>query len=204
MSTYKNVSNDYTIDCGLVGNVYTGTFTVNAANIIQNGNITTTGNSVISIPFLTVAANNTGAITDMGLLAQTSSNTFAGLRFDTTINAWQISTSVNGSGGPVQAYANIATGTTSAAGSNTQVQFNQSGAFGASGNLTFDYTNNALKIQGYEVLGNIGSAPATPSNAVAMYNNTVGGGGTGIYVLSSQVDDELVSKSKAIVYGIIF
>ena len=69
MSTYKTVSNDYTINCGLVGNAYTGTFTVNAANIIQNGNITTTGSSTISIPFLTVAANNTGAITDMGVLA---------------------------------------------------------------------------------------------------------------------------------------
>ena len=204
MSTYKNVSNDYTINCGLVGNIYTGTFTVNAANIIQNGNITTTGNSTISIPFLTVAANNTGAITDMGVLAQTSSNTFAGLRFDTTLNAWQISTSVTGSGGPIVAYSNIATGSTGAAGSNTQVQFNQSGVFGATGNLTFDYVNNKLTLQGYEVLGNIGTTPSTPSNAAAIYNNTIGGGGTGVYVLSSEVNDELVSKSKAIVYGIIF
>ena len=45
MSTYKIVSNDYTINCGETGNIYTGTFTINAANIIQNGNITTTGNS---------------------------------------------------------------------------------------------------------------------------------------------------------------
>ena len=204
MSTYKIVSNDYTINCGETGNIYTGTFTINAANIIQNGNITTTGNSTISIPFLTVAANNTGAITDMGVLAQTSSTTFAGLRFDTTINAWQISTSVDGSGAPIVSYANIATGTTGAAGSNTQVQFNQSGVFGATGNLTFDYVNNKLTLQGYEVLGNIGITPSITSNAVAMYNNTIGGGGTGVYVLSSQVNDELVSKSKAIVYAIIF
>ena len=70
--------------------------------------------------------------------------------------------------------------------------------------MTFDYANNKLTLQGYQVLGNIGAAPTTPSNAVAIYNNTVGGGGTGVYVLSSAVNDELVSKSKAIVYGIIF
>ena len=204
MSTYKTVSNDYTINCGLVGNAYTGTFTVNAANIIQNGNITTTGSSTISIPFLTVAANNTGAITDMGVLAQTSANTFAGLRFDTTINAWQISTSVDSAGVPVQAYSNIATGSTSAAGANTNIQFNNNNGFGGTGNLTFNQSTNTLTLQGSQVLGNIGTTPSIPTNAVAMYNNTIGGGGTGVYVLSSEVNDELVSKSKAIVYGIIF
>ena len=205
MSTYKIVSNDYTINCGETGNIYTGTFTINAANIIQNGNITTTGNSTISIPFLTVAANNTGAITDMGVLAQTGPTTFAGLRFDTTLNSWQISTSVNGSGTPIQAYSNIATSSsTTAGGANTDIQFNSNGPFGGTGNLTFDYDNNTLTLQGHEVLGNIGTTPGTPSNAVAIYNNTIGGGGTGVYVLSSEVNDELVSKSKAIVYAIIF
>jgi hypothetical protein len=204
MSTYKIVSDDYTINCGLVGNIYTGTFTINAANIVQNGNITTTGNSTISIPFLTVAANNTGAITDMGVLAQTGPTTFAGRRFDTTINAWQLSTSVDGSGSPIQAYSNIATGSTSAAGANTNIQFNDNNGFGGTGNLTFDNSTNTLTLQGPEVLGNIGTTPSIPTNAVAMYNNTIGSGGTGVYVLSTSVNDELVSKSKAIVYAIIF
>ena len=203
MSTYKNTSGDYdiTVANGL------GIFTVNAANIRFNGNITTTGNSTTVFDFITVAANNTGTVTDMGLLAQKNANTFAGFRFDTVANTWQISSSVLANGFPVSAYANLATSgaaNSTVAGSNTQVQFNQSGAFGATANLTFDYANNTLTIQGYEVLGNIGTTPAIPSNAVALYNNTVGGGGTGVYVLSSSVNDELVSKSKAIVYGIIF
>jgi hypothetical protein len=40
-------------------------------------------------------------------------------------------------------------GSTSPAGSDTQIQFNQTGAFGASSNLSFDYNNNLL------LLGNI-------------------------------------------------
>ena len=197
---YKNVSSDYTITVAN-GN---GIFTVNAQDFLVNGNITFAGNSVIDTPFITVAANNTGAVNDMGVLARANSTHYAGLRFDTTANAWQISSSVNADGSAVAPYANISAGAANASGSNTQIQYNSSGVFAASGNLTFDYANNVLKLQGTEVLGNIGTTPTTPSNAVAIYNKAVGGGGTGVYVLSSQVNDELVSKSKAIVYGIIF
>jgi hypothetical protein len=201
MSTYKLVNDDYTITC----NNGLGIFTVNAANIKFNGQVTQIGNTTTVLDFITVAANNTGAITDMGMLGQTGPTTFAGLRFDTTVNAWQISSSVTSAGAPIQAYSNIATATsTTAGGANTDIQFNSNGAFGGTGNLTFDYVNNKLTLQGYEVLGNIGTTPGIPSNAVAIYNNTIGGGGTGVYVLSSGVNDELVSKSKAIVYAIIF
>ena len=196
---YKNTSSDYTITV----NNGVGTFTVNA-NTVFNGNVTYSVPATSTFAFLTVAANNSGNITDMGLIAQKGPSTFAGLRFDTAANTWQFSNAVNADGSAITSYANIGTSTLAIGGSNTQVQFNQNSALGASANLTFDYANNILKIQGAEVLGNIGTSPSVPSNAVALYNNTIGGGGTGVYVLSSSVDDELVSKSKAIVYGIIF
>ena len=196
---YKNTSSDYTITV----NNGVGTFTINA-NTVFNGNVTYSVPATTTFAFLTVAANNSGNITDMGLIAQKGPSTFAGLRFDTTANTWQISNAVNADGSAITSYANIGTSTLAVGGSNTQVQFNQNSALGASANLTFDYANNILKIQGVEVLGNIGTSPSVPSNAVALYNNTIGGGGTGVYVLSSSVNDELVSKSKAIVYGIIF
>ena len=196
---YKNTSSDYTITV----NNGVGTFTINA-NTVFNGNVTYSVPATTTFAFLTVAANNSGNITDMGLIAQKGPSTFAGLRFDTTANTWQISNAVNADGSAITSYANIGTSTLAVGGSNTQVQFNQNSALGASANLIFDYANNILKIQGVEVLGNIGTSPSVPSNAVALYNNTIGGGGTGVYVLSSSVDDELVSKSKAIVYGIIF
>jgi hypothetical protein len=196
---YKSTSSDYTITV----NNGVGTFTVNA-NTVFNGNVTYSTPATTTFAFLTVAANNTGNITDMGLLAQKGASSFAGLRFDSTANTWQISNSVNSDGSAIISYANIGTSTLAIGGSNTQVQFNQNNSLSASANLTFDYANNVLKIQGAEVLGNIGTTPSTPSNAVALYNNTIGGGGTGLYVLSNSVNDELVSKSKAIVYGIIF
>jgi hypothetical protein len=200
MATYKNTSADYTIT---VADGY-GIFTVNAANVVLNGNLTYSGNLTTVDDFIVVAANNTGAITSMGLLAQANATHFGGLRFNTTANTWQISSSVNGAG--VGIYSTILTSGSpaTAAGSDTQIQFNQGGVLGANTNLTYDYANSRLTLQGVEVYGNIGSTPTYTGNGVAVYNKTIGGGGTGLYVKNSQVNDELVSKSKAIVYGIIF
>jgi hypothetical protein len=201
-TTYRTVSTDFTLTC----NNGNGIFTVNAANTIFNGNLTYTGNLSTIDDFIVVAANNTGAITDMGLLAVANATHVAGLRFNSTANAWQISNSVSANGAPIASYANILTTSSVAvaAGSNTQMQFNNANVLGASANLTFNYATNVLTLKGYQVLGNVAAAPSTPSNALAMYNGTVGGGGTGVYVLSASVNDELVSKTKAIVYGIIF
>jgi len=196
---YKNTNSDYTITV----NNGVGTFTINA-NTVFNGNVTYSVPATTTFAFLTVAANNSGNITDMGLIAQKSANTFAGLRFDTTANTWQISNAVNADGSAVTSYANIGTSTLAIGGSNTQVQFNQNNFLGASANLTFDYANNVLKIQGAGVLGNIGTTPSTPSNAVALYNNTIGDGATGVYALSSSVNDELISATQAKKFAIIF
>jgi hypothetical protein len=141
----------------------------------------------------------------MGVLAQTGPTTFAGLRFDVTANAWQISNSVNGSGAAIASYANILTSFTAsgAAGANTQIQFNNSGAFGATANLSFDTTINKLFLSGHQVFANT-AAPANVANAVALYSNAVSSGGTGLYFTSAAANDELVSKSAAIVFAIIF
>jgi hypothetical protein len=201
MSTYKIVNDDYTITC----NNGLGLFTVNAANIRFNGNITTTGSNTVVYDFITVAANNNGNIHQMGLIGQKDPTTFAGLQFNTDTNSWQISTSVTALGAPIIAYADILTAASPAvaAGSNTQVQFNQGGVFGASANLTFDYSANKLTLNGYQAFANT-AIPANVANSVVLYSNAVGSGGTGLYFTSTSAADELVSKSKAIVYAIIF
>ena len=201
MSTYKNTSGDLT----LTGNNGAATLTVNYSNTVFNGSLTYTGNLTTVDDFIVVAANNTGTVTDMGLLAgiNVGNGLYAGLRFDATLNVWQISSNVSGAG--VGTYANILTTASSAnaAGSNTQIQFNQGGAVGASGNLTFDYSNNKLSMLGYQVFVNT-ATPANVANAVALYSNVTGSGGTGLYFTSASANDELVSKSKAIVFAIIF
>lgn len=205
MPIFKTTSDNYTVNVGpLVGSSYTGTMTVNG-NLNVNGNVTSVSDIAVNDAFIVVAANNAGTVTEMGLVAQKDFSNWAGLRFDSASNAWQISSSVNFDGSPVAAYSNIASGGTSTvAGSDTQIQFNQGGMFGANGNLTFDYSTNKLTLDGHQAFGNIGSTPTPVANSVVIYNKEVGAGGTGVYAVSSSVDDELVSKSKAIVFSIIF
>ena len=48
------------------------------------------------------------------------------------------------------------------------------------------------------------SVPAAVATTTVLYANVAGSGGTGVYFVDGAITDELVSKSKAIVYGIIF
>jgi len=200
-TSYKDVSGDYTLTCE--GGV--GIFTINAANTIFNGNLTYTGNLTTVDDFIVVGANNTGAVANLGLLTglNVTTNSYAGLRFNADVNAWQISANVYGNGAPNTAYANIATGNATVGGANTQIQFNDSNSFGASANLTFDKSTNRLTLIGHQVLANV-ATPANVSNSVVIYSNVVSAGGTGLYFTSAAANDELVSKSKAIVFSIIF
>ena len=201
MASYKNINTDYVLNV----NNGQGLFTINA-NLLINGTVTNTTPAVTLQPFLTVAANNAGTVTDMGLLAQTNTSNFAGLRFDTIANRWEISPSVQFNGDPIVQYEPIATGTAAIGGANTQIQYNDGGAFAASANLAFDFANNILTLSGSQKFVNIGnSIPITFANGQSyLYSNPVGSGGTGLYVAANTINDELVSKSKAIVYSIIF
>jgi hypothetical protein len=199
MATYKNISSDWyiSVDNG-VGTIYID------GNLDVSGNITYVSEIAVNDAFIIVAANNTGTVNDMGLVATKVANSaYAGLRFDVTANAWQISSSVAANGAPIASYANIATGNATVGGANTQIQFNDGGAFGATANLTFDKSTNRLTLTGHQALANV-ATPANVANAVVIFSNAVSAGGTGLYFTSAAASDELVSKSKAIVFSIIF
>jgi len=206
MSTYKNTSGDLT----LTGNGGLATLTINYANTIFNGSFTYTGNLSTVDDFIVVAANNTGTVQDMGLLAgiNTANGLYAGLRFNAAVNAWQVSSSVYGNGAPRTAYANIG-GT--ALGSNTQVQYNNDGLLAGSAAFTFNNVSNtvslggALTVGGVEVLSNIGTAPVAVANSVSIYNNAPGVGQTGLYVTGNTIaTDEVISATQAKLFSIIF
>ena len=201
MATYKNISSDWyiSVDSG-VGTIYVD------GNLDVAGNITYVSDIAVNDAFIIVAANNTGTVTSMGLVATRVANTsFAGLRYDATANAWQISTSVSANGAPVAAYANIATGTATVAGATTQVQFNDSGAFGATANLTFDKSINQLAITaGSQRLGNIGTAPAAVANSAVLYNLAPNLGASGVYARTTSTEDELITAVRARLFSIIF
>ena len=201
MATYKNISSDWyiSVDSG-VGTIYVD------GNLDVAGNITFVSELAVNDAFIIVAANNTGTVTSMGLVATRVANTsFAGLRYDSTANAWQISTSVSANGAPIAAYANIATGAVTVAGANTQVQFNDGGTFGATANLTFDKSINQLTITtGSQRLGNIGSAPAAVANSAVLYNLAPDLGASGVYARTTSTEDELITAVRARLFSIIF
>jgi len=211
MTTYNRISGDYNI----VSNDPGSNVIVTTNTLVVDGNLDVLGGltyiessqTQVTDAFIQLAANNTGSVSNVGILATKDASTAAGLRFNITANAWQISTAVNPvDGSPYSSYANIVTGTAlTIAGANTQIQFNNNGALGASANLTYVSSTNTLTLlNGKLQLGNLGTTPSAGSNSAIVYNNAVGSGGTGVFVKSTSVDDELVSKSKAIVYSIIF
>ena len=203
MSTYKNISSDWyiTVDGG-VGTVYVD------GNLDVAGNITYVSDIAVNDAFIAVAANNTGTVQNMGLIATKVANTnYAGLRFNTTANAWQVSSSVYANGAPISAYSTLASGGSGLPGGNVnEIQINGgSNDFIANSKFQYDIANSKLTLTGYEVLGNIGSSPTAVANSVAIYNNQPGSGKTGLYVTGNTITtDEVISLTQARLYGIIF
>ena len=202
MASYKNLSSDWDIDVDSgVGTIYIN------GSVDVTGNITTVSELAVDDAFIIVAANNVGTVTDMGLVAQKTVNTYAGLRFNTGANAWQISSSVNEDGSAVAPYVSLVSGNTGTPGGNVRdIQVNDgAGGFTASDNFEFDIANSRVTLTGHQVLSNIGTAPAAVANSVAIYNNAPGAGATGLYTVGTATTaDEVISLTRARLYAIIF
>jgi hypothetical protein len=202
MASYKNLSSDWYIDVNNgVGTIYID------GNLDVAGNITYVSEIAVNDAFIIVAANNTGTVTDMGLIAKKTTNTYAGLRFDTGANAWQVSSSVNVDGTAVSPYVTLASGNTGTPGGNiNDIQINDgAGGFDADDSLQYDIGNTKLILAGHQVLSNIGTAPTAVANSVAIYNNAPGAGATGLYTVGTTTTaDEVISLTRARLYAIIF
>lgn len=201
MATYKNTSDNYTLT---VANGL-GIFTINAANTVFNGNITQTGNLTTVNDFIVIGANNNGAISNIGVLTQTGLTAFAGLRFNSIANAWQISSNVYSNGQPVSSYANI---TSIPGGANTQIQFNNDGVFGANANFTYNYANNTMTV-GNIIAGNIfGNVSANISGTsaniiyVAANGNDVNNGSISFPVASIKQAMAIAATTPLIRYSV--
>jgi hypothetical protein len=105
MTTVKTISGDYVITCANG----TGNVTINA-DLAVNGNITYVSELAVDDAFIIIAANNTGATTSMGLIAQKSTTTYAGLRFNSVVSSWELSPNVDANGNPISPYQTISTG----------------------------------------------------------------------------------------------
>jgi len=213
MNTKKRIDGDYYIETiNTEDRVYINTNTMEVdGNLVVSGNITYINTEVLDVkdPFIVTNSSNTSTYaSNAGLLTHKTASTFAGIRYNTTDNKWEISTSTSETG-ETGTWNEIGTAEAgSVAGANTQVQFNDEGSFGASANFTFTDTSQL------NVAGNINltaglqladsAAPGSVANTTVLYGNVAGSGGTGVYFVDGSTADELVSKSKAIVFGIIF
>jgi|TARA_R110002012_G_scaffold96541_2_gene232738 hypothetical protein len=132
-----------------------------------------TGNKVVTIPLdvtgLFFVKNSTsGAYTVQFKYASGSGDT---VTFATTDKGWKV-LSATGNDGSNPDIEEVEVGVDNPAGSDTQVQFNNSGSFGASANLTWDDANLTIAAEGDLRLGdNTGGeyvgvdAPATVSSS---------------------------------------
>ena len=185
---------------------------VNTNTLVVNGNLDVVGNLTyinvdelnIRDPFIILNASNTSTYaSNSGVLTHETDSTFAGIRYNATAGAWQLSIATDATG-LTGTWNNIGVSGGGAAGPDTSIQYNQGGIFAGDAALKFDAGNTAVTLQGHQRFGNIGTAPAATANAVALFHNAEGSGGTGLYFRSITTEDELVSKSKAIVFSIIF
>ncbi len=209
MTTYKRIDGDYyiqTIDPP-IQKVYIDTDTTVSGNLTVQGNLTYINVTELNIkdPFILLNASNTGAYAaNSGVLTHITSSDFAGIRYNSNSGFWELSNNTSTTG-ETGTWTQITTGPAiTPGGANTNIQFNDDGTFGGNADLSFDRADSKLTLQGHEVFGNIGTAPAAVANSVALYHNAEGSGGTGLYIKSLVTEDELISKSKAIVFSIIF
>ena len=79
------------------------------------------------------------------------------------------------------------------------------GSVRTSGNTISEDTSDTLHVDAYLALDNRVSTPSTPSTNVKLYSKaTPGNGGTGVYFVNTQgTNDELISKTKALLFALI-
>lgn len=74
----------------------------------------------------------------------------------------------------------------------------------SSGGLTLDPTTSEVILDGYLTVNNTTAPTASAGNVKIYSKSTVGVGGTGLNVVNTKTNDELVSRRKALAFGMIF
>jgi hypothetical protein len=214
MSTNKRISGDYNLET-ISGNVGI------TSDVVITGNLTVTGTSTeitstdtaITDRVITLNDGETGAgVTGgtSGIEVDRGSSTNARLVYDESDDRWKID---SGSGslvaiatsasGNVGLY-NIVEDTTPQLGGDLDVN-GQSIISASNGNIVVAPNGSGeLQIDGTAIRVENSSAPSAETGYNKLYAGTVSSGGSGLFFVNDDASDELVSKSKAIVYGIIF
>lgn len=208
MTSYKRIDGDYHIQTVYPPEqkVYIDTDTDISGNLTVSGNVTYINVTELNVtdPFILVNASNTGTYSsNSGLLTHKTSSDFAGIRYNDNSGQWELSVSTTASG-ITGTWSPIVSAGSIAAGANTEIQFNNGGALGANAALTFDYATSQLVVDGTLGITQTTATPATVANTATITSSAAGGGATGLYFNNNGSTDELISKTQAIVYSLIF
>lgn len=161
MSSTKRVSGNYDIFADLVrinGNLA----------VIGTQTALDTTNSKIKDNIITLNDGETGAgvtLSYSGIEVDRGILPTVGLRWNETTQKWQITTD-----GTI--YTDILAGTASAAGTDTDIQYNNGGALGGSSNLRYDYNTSTFYIGNVEVNQNTITTSSTNGNLILSTNGT--------------------------------
>ena len=218
MTTHKRINGNYelttlgasdtvTLTTSLV--TITGNLTVSGTQTTVNSTDTDIQDRVIVLNKGESGAGVTGGTS--GIEVDRGSSTNSRIVFDESTDKWSIdngsgsltaiATSAGGTG-----LENVVEDTTPQLGGDLDVN-SQSIISASNGNIVIAPNGTGiLHVDGSAVrLQNEGSDPTGQSGYTTVYAKAAGSGGTGLYAVSGTTTaDELVSKSKAIVYGIIF
>ena len=218
MSTHKRINGNYDITTLGASDVVTisssavtvtGNLTVSGTQTTVNSQDTDIQDRVIVLNKGEAGAGVTGGTS--GLEVDRGSSTNSRIVYDESNDKWSID---NGSGSltPIASSAgglgleNIVEDTTPQLGGSLDVN-SQSIVSASNGNVVISPDGTGiLHVDGSAVrLQNEGSDPTGQSGYTTVYSKVAGSGGTGLYtVTDTTTADELVSKSKAVVFGIIF
>jgi hypothetical protein len=169
---------------------------INVANI-STADPTITLNSNVIVPF----QGNSGIEINRGV-----GYAKPALFWNETVLSWQTVTNIAN----VSTFNNIGSVTTGVASQLAYYIASNSTVFSTGANLTWNGANLLTITGNVQTTGlrfaNTAGVPAAVTGNVALSGNTTGGtgGGTGIYFNNNVESDELVSKTKAIAYSIIF
>ena len=208
MSITKRIQGDYTLAA-------TGSVTIDA-NLIVTGTTTTVNTTETTISDRSITLNNgevgagvTGVYS--GIEVDRGSADDVALRWNEGAGYWELTNdgstysaiqTTSGSSGYITA---VVDDTTPQLGGTLDVN-GQTITSASNGDvvITADGTGQ-LKLDKTVSLQDQGSAPSATAGYNKLYSSaTQGGGGTGLYYVNSTTSDELVSRTKAIVYSLIF
>jgi len=214
MSTHKRVNGDYAISTvGASDNVSITTHTVTiTGNLNVAGTQTTVNSTDTDIADRLIVLNKgesgagvTGNIS--GIQLDRGSSTDARLAYVESVDKWNIDQG-NGTLTPIVSSASglttVVDDTTPQLGGDLDINSN-SIVSTSNGNIAISPNGSGITIINSAIKLSEESDPSGEANVTKLYAKEAGSGGTGLYFVTDTFGpDELVSKSKAIVYGIIF